>query len=116
MSRKHSLDAAAREQLKAAGRNSARRASETVVGGHEHVMRQTVIALLEGAALSEHENPGEATLYVISGRVTLSVPSDAGTDTWEGRTGDLIEIPPMRHSLTALENSAVLLTAVPRNR
>lgn len=116
MSRKHSLDAAAREQLRAAARNSARRASETIVGGHEHVMRQTVIALLEGATLSEHENPGEATLYVISGRVTLAVPSGAGTDTWEGRTGDLIEIPPSRHSLTALVDSAVLLTAVPRSR
>jgi quercetin dioxygenase-like cupin family protein len=108
--RKVSLDAIAREQLEAAGRAGSARASTTVVGGHEHVMRQTVIALTAGAALAEHENPGEATLYVIVGRVDLQV----GNDTWQARTGDLVEIPPARHSVIAIEDSAVLLTAVPR--
>ena len=107
---KVSLDAIAREQLEAAHRTDSSRASTTVVGGHEHVLRQTVIALAAGAQLSEHENPGEATLYVISGRVALHV----GSDTWHARTGDLVEIPPARHSLDAIEDSAVLLTAVPR--
>src|SRR2546429_222497 len=109
---KTSLDAVAREQLEAAGRAAASRASVTVVGGHEHVMRQTVVALTAGADLSEHENPGEATLYVISGRVELR----AAGNSWQARTGDLVEIPPSRHSLHALEDSAVLLTAVPRGR
>jgi quercetin dioxygenase-like cupin family protein len=108
--RKVSLDAIAREQLEAAGRAASARASTTVVGGHEHVMRQTVVALTAGAVLAEHENPGEATLYVIVGRVDLQV----GEDTWQARTGDLIEIPQARHSLLAVEDSAVLLTAVPR--
>lgn len=108
--RKVSLDAIAREQLEAAGRADSARASTTVVGGHEYVMRQTVIALTAGATLAEHENPGEATLYVIVGRVELAV----GDDTWQARTGDLVEIPPARHSVLAIENSAVLLTAVPR--
>jgi quercetin dioxygenase-like cupin family protein len=112
MIRKTSLDALAREQLDAARRNSARRASTTVVGGHERVMRQTVIALLAGAVLAEHENPGEASLYVIGGRVRV----DAAGEAWEARTGDLIEIPPERHALHALEDSAVLLTAVPLSR
>jgi quercetin dioxygenase-like cupin family protein len=67
MSRKTSLDATAREQLQAAGRVDAHRAASTVVGGHDHVMRQTVVALLAGAELADHKNPGEATLYVISG-------------------------------------------------
>lgn len=112
MGRKTSLDATAREQLEAAGRSEARRASSTVVGGHDHVMRQTVVALLAGAVLAEHENPGEATLYVIRGRVELA----AGAESWQARAGDLIEIPPARHSLTAVEDSAVLLTAVPLAR
>lgn len=112
MTRKVSLDATAREQLDAARRSAAHRASETVVGGHEYVMRQTVVALAEGATLAEHENPGEATIYVISGRVELT----AGADTWQARTGDLIEIPDARHSLRAVEDSAILLTAVPRGR
>ena len=108
---KVSLEAMAREQLAAAGRSEAARASSTVVGGHEHVMRQTVVAIKAGAHLAEHDNPGEATLYVISGRIELR----AGADSWQARTGDLVEIPPARHSVHALEDSALLLTAVPRN-
>lgn len=75
-------------------------------------MRQTVIGLLAGAEMAEHENPGEATLIVISGRVQVI----AGDDSWEARTGDLLEIPPSRHALRAVEDSAVLLTAVPKAR
>lgn len=107
---KHSLDALAREQLDAAGRSSAGRAAATVVGGHEHVLRQTLVALTAGSTLADHENPGEATVYVLTGRVELTV----GEDSWEARSGDLVEIPPARHGLKAVEDSAVLLTAVPR--
>ena len=103
---KTSLEALARDRLDAARRSSSGRASETVVGGHERVMRQTVIALLAGNALDEHENPGEASVYVISGRVTLSTPPDS----WEARSGDLVEVPRARHSLHAIEDSVVLLT------
>lgn len=109
---KYSLDALAREQLDAAGRTSAARAATTIIGGHEHVLRQTVVALKSGATLADHENPGEATIYVISGRVELA----AGEDTWQARAGDLLEIPQARHSLRALEDCAVLLTAVPRGQ
>jgi len=38
--------------------------AHTVYGGHEHVLRQTVIALVGGSRLEEHENPGEATGHV----------------------------------------------------
>jgi quercetin dioxygenase-like cupin family protein len=67
---------------------------------------QTGIATLKGAVLAEHENPGEATVQVLHGRVRLS----AGELSWEGRTGDLLIVPDSRHSLEALEDSAVLLT------
>ena len=107
---KHSLDALAREQLEEAGRAPAARAARTVVGGNERVMRQTLVALKGGADLDEHENPGEATLYVVKGRVELR----AAGDRWEARTGDLVEIPQARHSVHAVEDSAFLLTAVPR--
>lgn len=112
MTRKVSLDATGREQLNGARRSEARRAATTVVGGHEHIMRQTVIGLLAGAEMAEHENPGEATLIVITGRVQVT----AGDDSWDVRTGDLLEIPPSRHALRAVEDSAVLLTAVPKAR
>jgi quercetin dioxygenase-like cupin family protein len=108
---KISLDAAARAQLDAARTTAAARSSVTVFGGHEHALRQTVIALLADASLSDHENPGEATVHVLSGRVQLT----AGTDVWEGRAGDLIIVPDMRHGLLATEDSVVLLTAVPRS-
>ena len=109
---KHSLDALAREQLEEAGRAKSSRAARTVVGGNERVMRQTLVALKAGAALDEHENPGEATLYVVRGRIELATESGR----WEARTGDLIDIPAARHSVHAVEDSAFLLTAVPRGR
>jgi quercetin dioxygenase-like cupin family protein len=108
---KISLDAAAREQLQNARTTAAQRSSATVYGGHEHALRQTVVALLAGASLGEHENPGEATVHVLGGRVKLT----AGTDEWEGRTGDLLIVPDARHGLQAIEDSVVLLTAVPRS-
>jgi quercetin dioxygenase-like cupin family protein len=103
---KFSLTAMAREQLEAAGRATSGRSAHTVYGGHEHVLRQTVVALVAGQRLDEHENPGEATLQVLSGRVRLI----AGADSWEGSTGDLILIPDARHALEAIEGSTVLLT------
>jgi quercetin dioxygenase-like cupin family protein len=104
--RKLSLDALVREHLERAKESSAGRSSETVYGGHEHTLRQTLMALTAGTTLQEHENPGEATVQVLSGRVRLG----AGEDSWEGRSGDLLLIPPMRHDLRAIEDAAVLLT------
>ncbi|MFC9738053.1 hypothetical protein ACFVKC_09060 [Streptomyces noursei] len=34
-----------------------------------------------------------------------------GEASWEGRAGELLVVPPARHSLDAIEDSAVLLTA-----
>jgi quercetin dioxygenase-like cupin family protein len=107
---KMSLAAIAREQLEAARRAPSSRASVTAFGGHEHALRQTVIALTAGAALDEHENPGEATVLVLSGRVELA----AAGQTWQARQEDLLVVPDAVHALRALEDSVVLLTAVPR--
>ncbi|WP_081241430.1 cupin domain-containing protein [Streptomyces viridosporus] len=107
---KLSLDALAREHLERAAAASSGRSAATVHGGHAHVLRQTLLALTTGTSLAEHENPGEATLQVLRGRVRLT----SGDTAWEGRTGDLIVIPPARHALEALEDSAVLLTVAGR--
>ncbi|MEU4418273.1 MULTISPECIES: cupin domain-containing protein [Nocardia] len=103
---KMSLTALAREQLELAGTASSGRSARTIYGGHEHVLRQTLIALAAGQRLDEHENPGEATVHVLHGRVRLT----AGQNSWEGRSGDLLTVPNMRHSLEALDDAAVLLT------
>jgi quercetin dioxygenase-like cupin family protein len=103
---KLSLDARVREHLERARASSTERSAETVYGGHEHMLRQTLIALRSGAELSEHENPGEATVLVLRGRVRLN----ANDESWEGMAGDLLIVPGAKHSLVALEDSAALLT------
>jgi quercetin dioxygenase-like cupin family protein len=103
---KFSLQAMARELLERAQEGSTDRAAATVIGGHEKVLRQTVIAMISGAVLGEHENPGEASIHVLAGRVRMS----AGEDSWEGWHGDLLGVPASSHSLQALEDSIVLLT------
>lgn len=104
--RKLSLDAVGREQFERAQNASSGRSSSTVFGGHEQVLRQTVVALREGSSMTEHNSPGEATIIVLSGRVLLSTDSTS----WEGRKGDLLIIPPERHSLEALKDAVVVLT------
>jgi quercetin dioxygenase-like cupin family protein len=107
---KLSVQAQARELLEQAASTSGGRAAQTVMGGHERILRQTVIAMTKDSALSEHANPGEASVYVLRGRVRLA----AGPEAWEGRDGDLLIVPDAPHSLLALEDSAVLLTVAKR--
>jgi quercetin dioxygenase-like cupin family protein len=102
---KISLDALAREHLKRARPASSGRSAETVYGGHEHVLRQALMTLVKGRSLAEQENPGEATVLVLRGRVRLT----AGADVWEAREGDLLIVPGAQHNLEAVEDSAVRL-------
>jgi quercetin dioxygenase-like cupin family protein len=82
------------------------RAARTVVGGHERNLRHTVLVLTGGRSLVEHRRPRGATLQILPGRVRLH----AGTDVWDGRTGDLLILPSGPHSLDAVEDAVVLLT------
>ena len=106
--RKSSLTALARNELRAAAAANSGRSAQTVYGGHERLLRQTLVALVEGQVMSDQENPGEATVQVLQGRVRL----DAGGESWTGWTGDLIVVPDESHSVTALEDSVFLLTVV----
>lgn len=98
------------EQLDQARSASSGRSAVTVHGGHEHDLRQTLIALAEGRALGEHASPGEATLQVVAGQVRLT----AGEETWTGGVGDHLVIPPTRHDLEAITDAVVLLTVATR--
>lgn len=106
-----SLTTTATEQLDAARAASSGRAARTIFGGHEHSLRQTLIALVADSELAEHESPGEATLQVVLGRVRLA----AGEDGVDLGTGDHATIPDARHSLLALEDAVVLLTVSKRD-
>jgi quercetin dioxygenase-like cupin family protein len=106
-----SVTTLAEEQLAQARQASSGRAARSIHAGHDRALRQTVLALVAGCELAEHDSPGEATLQVLQGRVRLV----AGDEQWQGAVGDYVTIPPERHSLAALEDAAVLLTvAMPR--
>jgi quercetin dioxygenase-like cupin family protein len=105
---KISLTALAREHLENARAASSGRSAHTVYGGHEHALRQTLIALTAGTTQDEHESPGEATLQVLHGRVRLT----NSETSWDGAPGDHIAIPPTRHSVHAIKDSVILLTVV----
>jgi quercetin dioxygenase-like cupin family protein len=103
-----SLTTLVEEQVAAARAAHSGRAAYTVHGGHDHSLRQTVIALAAGHELGEHATHGEATLQVLRGHIRLIV----GEDSCDGSTGDYLVIPAERHALLAVEDSAVLLTVL----
>lgn len=103
---KLSLQAKARELALKAAQSTSGRAADTVFGGHEKRMRQTVIALRAGAEMAEHQSPGEATLIVISGRLRLV----AGETTWSGREWDYLVVPMAPHSVQAETDATFVLT------
>jgi quercetin dioxygenase-like cupin family protein len=94
------------EHLAAARASDSGRSARTVVGGHDRVLRQTLIALAAGHRLDEHENPGEATVHVLRGEVRMVT----GDESLDAATGDLLVVPDARHRLEALTDSVVLLT------
>ncbi|GAA1365812.1 cupin domain-containing protein [Streptomyces beijiangensis] len=106
-----SLGPLADELLAAAPDAHAGRSARTVYGGHGRTLGQTLIALGAGTSLSDHQNPGDATVLVVRGRVRLT----AGDQSWEGSPYDLLPVPDAVHGLEALEDSVVLLTVARRH-
>ncbi|WP_062301319.1 cupin domain-containing protein [Demequina subtropica] len=104
------LAAVAEDQLELARVESSGRHAVTLMGDRGSDLRQTVIALAAGQRLQDHESPGEATLQVISGEVELGTASGGATLS----PGDYLVLPPERHGLRALADSAVLLTVATR--
>jgi len=103
------VDALADDLLEQAGGSQSGRASRTLphpVDG----LRQTVIALRDGAALQEHNSPGPAALLVLRGRARLV--TGEGSVTIDSHRH--LPVPPRRHSLHAEGDTVVLLSvAVP---
>lgn len=82
--------------------------AKTIMSGT--VMRAVIVALAEGAHMSEHDSPPAATLHVIRGEVTLTTKSKE----WKIRPGELVPVPRQRHSVHAQADSAFLLTVALR--
>jgi quercetin dioxygenase-like cupin family protein len=101
-----SLADAARTHIERARAADHGRSAHTVHGGHDRALRQTVVALRAGATLREHPSEREATLQVIAGRIRLT----AGKQTLEAAAFDLLTVPATAHTLSAVEDSALLLT------
>jgi quercetin dioxygenase-like cupin family protein len=101
-----SLIALADDLLAQAREAHAGRAASTLHPFDDGRIRQTVIAMTAGTALSDHESPGEATLQVLRGDVRLTWAGDA----LDLAAGDFAPIPPQRHGLEAAGDAVVLLT------
>ena len=110
-----SLTALADDQLESARNAHAGRSARTVYGGHEHELRQTLIAVAEGHRLDDHESPGEATLLVLRGRVRVATSAD-DADAVECEEGDFLILPLQRHNVDALEDAVMLLTVATGTR
>jgi quercetin dioxygenase-like cupin family protein len=103
---KWSLQALADGLLRHALSGSSRRGTRTVNRGHPRSPGQAMIALGCGQRLEEHGNRGEATVQVLRGRVRVT----AGDDVTHGAAGQLLMVPDGRSTVTALEDTVVLLT------
>jgi len=92
-------------QLDAARASTHGRSAQLVL--HDGVLRQTVIALVAGTELAEHNSPPAASLHVLKGRVQVT-----GVEESEVETGTLVLLTHQRHAVLALEDSVFLLTTV----
>jgi quercetin dioxygenase-like cupin family protein len=105
-----SLSTLRTEQLDLARAASSGRSAYTFAGGHDRALRQTLIALVGGQRLDDHERNGEATVQVLDGQIRLVTEGSSE----DASAGDLIEIPDTRHALEAVADSVVLLTVAVR--
>ena len=85
---------------------TARRAGSTIF--HGDGLRQTMVALLQDAELSDHESPAEAFIHVLQGKVTVN----GNGRSWDILMGQLQPVPPERHSVTALEDTVLTITVL----
>lgn len=102
------LDDLSATHMKAAHADPYGRSAELIV--RDGFLRQSVIALREGAELAEHNSPDAASIHVLSGRVLIT--SFIGDEDAEVGAGTLQVLTHQRHSVRALADSVFLLTTV----
>ena len=101
-----SLGAIGDELLAQASDLDAGRAARTLTPGAGAPLKQTLLGMVEGTRLEDHEAPGPATIQVLSGEVRLGT---SGGSVVLSR-GQWAPIPDELHDLTATTDAVVLLT------
>lgn len=94
-----------RELAKAAAASNGRSAVAVLRDGR---LRHTLVSLMTGSMMNDHDKPESATLQVIQGSITVN---------WEGESrtihhGGLFVLPEATHNVVALEDSVFLLTTI----
>lgn len=92
-------------ELVAQAREEGRGSAVQCVVDQPH-QRSMLIGMPAGGGLPEHDAPRAATLYCLSGAVSLI----AGERRWELASGDLVPVPQERHRVEADVDSVCLLT------
>lgn len=82
------------------------RSARTLTPGAGARLKQTLMALTEGAELAEHRAPGSATIQVLRGEVHLR----SSATTLELSAGQWAPIPDETHDLRAMTDATLLLT------
>lgn len=101
-----SIPALAAEELLRAETAHTGRSTGPIFGAADKAMHQLLIAMKKGSSMREHDNPGEVTLYVVTGHLQLS----SNGELTSASAGDLLVVPQARHNVEALEDSAFLMT------
>lgn len=97
------------EQVALAGRgDTSGRSAKTLHGGKNNALRQTLVVMLAGHRMDEHESPGESTIMVLTGSLGINFAER----TIAAGEGDFIVLPKDRHSVDALADTAFLLTVI----
>lgn len=98
---------AEREVLRDSAQHAvSRRAGSTVYRGDG--VRQTMVVIMAGEHMAEHSSPQEGFIHVMEGKVRLH----GDERDWEISAGQILPLPPEKHSVTAIEDSTLTLTVL----
>jgi quercetin dioxygenase-like cupin family protein len=95
----------ARQHLEAARSSEHGRSADRIL--HDGHLRQSVIALVAGTELSEHNSPQAGSIHVLEGALRVT-----GLEPTEVTAGELVLLTHRRHAVTALADTVFLLTTV----
>ncbi|WP_431840998.1 LuxR family transcriptional regulator [Calidifontibacter indicus] len=104
--RQVNLDELIEQQRSKAAASRDGRSAVSIFGGGGKQLGQVLLTLTAGGCLPDHQNPGDATVQVLEGEVTLS--SQQGEARLAAR--DYAVVPHATHRLDAHVDSVVLLT------